>query len=95
MCLDPVTAAAAYGVSRLGRDKVSKTTTTNTGDTIQTWNTTNAASPTPVSETTEIVETLPESPKKTSDDSSLNIPKKKTTRTPNKQSLQTPKTINY
>ena len=91
MCLDPVTATAAttYGVSRLV-DRGDTTKTYNTGDTHKTFNTYHqTAAPTP--ESTQPVE--PVQNEKTDD--SLNIPKKKSTKTPNKQSLQTPKTINY
>ena len=82
MCLDPVTAAVAYGASQLGEDKGGDTTTNNY----------TAPSVTQPTETT--VDTVSEAPKKTSNESSLKIPKKDTT-TPKKQSLQTPKTINY
>ena len=84
MCLDPVTAAAAYGVSKLagGGSKGGDTT-----------NNTYVAPPVPqtpetVAQVTAPAETVQETPQTTSDNSSLTIPKKETTTTPKKESLR-------
>ena len=84
MCLDPVTAAAAYGVSRLaGGGSKGGDTTNNTY-----VRTPAPETPAPVAQVTAPAETVQDTPQTTSDDSSLTIPKKETTKTPKKKSLR-------